>query len=208
MHGDSRNLLEQALTRYQDAEAAVLDVGSLDINGSFRSQIEDRGWAYIGLDIQPGRNVDVVADDPYSYPFKDGDFDIVISGSAAYTILDLVSWTHELARLVRPGGMVIVITPSLAKPPTEGSPADLWRMTDDAIRLLFHNTGLLSDIEVTTLRMDVMGTGVRIATEEWTPPVVSESLRIEEDAEPDVLVQSKPHPSQRSKTALKRGSRR
>src|SRR6266404_3953321 len=158
--------MEVALRRYRDSgtEAVrVLDVGSRFLNGSYRDLIESHGWSYTGLDLEEGANVDVVADNPYHYPIETGAYDVVVTGSTAYAVLDLVSWTKELARVLRPGGLVVVITPSLNKPPTTQSPVDLWRMTEDALRLLFENTGILANIDSGAADMDVWASGIRIS---------------------------------------------
>lgn len=44
------------------SEISVLEFGSLDINGSVRSIIQHKCKAYLGLDIQDGPGVDLVAD--------------------------------------------------------------------------------------------------------------------------------------------------
>lgn len=59
----------------------VLDIGSLDINGNNRYLFEDParefGYAYTGIDIGEGKNVDVVSK---GHEFKPGcQYDIVIS---------------------------------------------------------------------------------------------------------------------------------
>ena len=58
----------------------VLDIGSLDINGSLRSVCPVH-LAYTGIDLSPGNGVDVVLSDPYVYPFPDGHFDMIVSTS-------------------------------------------------------------------------------------------------------------------------------
>lgn len=51
----------------------VLDCGSLDVNGAFRDSFSEH--EYMGSDISPGRNVDVVQPDPFTLPFPDSHFD-------------------------------------------------------------------------------------------------------------------------------------
>ena len=61
----------------------VLDVGSFEINGSYKSIFSDYNCKYTGLDFQDGPNVDLVVDDPYSWKeINNESFDIVISGQA------------------------------------------------------------------------------------------------------------------------------
>lgn len=61
-HREQRDFLERVRSEHPDAfrEAAVLEIGSLDINGSVRDFF-DRSCSYIGVDVGPGPGVDVVA---------------------------------------------------------------------------------------------------------------------------------------------------
>lgn len=165
MHEASQRLMNEALFRFipTGEEVKVLDVGSYDVNGTYKPHVLDHGWSYTGLDVRPGPNVDVVADNPYHYPFETGEFDIVITGSVAYTVLDLVQWMQEITRLVKPGGLLVIVTPSYAKPPAQAPDDDYWRMSVNALRALMDNTGLLTGIEVEQHHMDVVGSAVRIA---------------------------------------------
>ena len=130
--------------------AAVLDVGSLDYNGSYRPLIEARGWQYTGLDLKPGRNVDIVSRDPYAYPLPAGSFDLVISGSTMEHVKAIWLWVPELVRVCRPGGMVGIVThwsfvehrwPDLGI-------LDYWRILPDGLRALFEASGDLERIQV------------------------------------------------------------
>lgn len=175
MHDNSITLINRALLRYGEAESAsVLDVGSRDVNGTYRPLIEERGWSYTGLDVEYGPNVDVVTDNPYRYPFKTGQFDIVISGSVAYLVLDLVSWVKELVRVTRPGGLIAVVTPSYKKPHAADYP-DYWRMTDEALQALFENTGAVKWIETCDEIMDVSISAFRVETDSLDGPKTAEA---------------------------------
>lgn len=80
----------------------VLDIGSLDINGSLRSVCPVH-LAYTGIDLSPGNGVDVVLSDPYVYPFPDGHFDMIVSTSCFEH--DPLFWITflECARVLAPG---------------------------------------------------------------------------------------------------------
>ena len=54
----------------------VLEVGSLDINGSVRGMFTD--CDYVGVDVAPGRGVDVVAQGQ-ALDYDDASFDVAIS---------------------------------------------------------------------------------------------------------------------------------
>lgn len=134
--------MEKFLKGVEDANAygaayKVLDVGSRWINGSYREMVEEKGWDYTGLDLVAGRNVDVVATQPYTYDFDDGSFDVVISGSTMEHVQDLATWVFELTRLVRPAGWLIILT--VNEWVAHRHPVDCWRILPDGMTWLCEN---------------------------------------------------------------------
>lgn len=112
----------------------VVDIGSLDINGSYREIFEARGWRYVGCDASPGKNVDIRLDDPYALPFGDESTDLVVSGQALEHIEFFWLTMTEIARILRPGGFVFLIAPS--RGPEHRFPVDCWRFYPDGFRAL------------------------------------------------------------------------
>ncbi|MBV9127757.1 MAG: methyltransferase domain-containing protein, partial [Verrucomicrobia bacterium] len=88
----------------------VLDLGSQDINGSYRSIFEPEKWRYVGVDMTPGKNVDVVLADPYRWrEFRTASVDCVISGQAfEHTEFFWLSM-EEIARVLKPGALCCII---------------------------------------------------------------------------------------------------
>lgn len=82
----------------------VLDIGSLDINGSckrfFSSQF------YIGCDIGKGKAVDIVSP-AHLLTFRDGFFDCIISCEAFEHDKYLPSTLINALRMLRPGGLFV-----------------------------------------------------------------------------------------------------
>lgn len=146
MHRESYALMLSMLTRCRFEQAAVLDVGSLDVNGNFRLPVEAKGWHYTGLDMVAGKNVDVVADDPFHYPFADGAFDVVMSGSTMEHVTAIWRWVPELVRLLRPGGFLAIHTHWQFK--EHRYPLDCWRILPDGMRFLFDETGQLNGYDI------------------------------------------------------------
>jgi len=107
----------------------ILDVGSMDINGSLR-QVAPPGSAYTGVDMAAGRGVDLVLQDPHVYPFDDGSFDVVVSTSCFEH--DAFFWVSflEIARVLRDGGLLYLNAPSNG--PYHPHPTDNWRFYPDA----------------------------------------------------------------------------
>ena len=85
--------------------ARVLEVGSLDINGSVRELFER--CDYTGVDLQPGRGVDLACAG-HLLEFPSGHFDTTIS---AECFEHNPFWRETLAnmvRMTRPGGLVLI----------------------------------------------------------------------------------------------------
>ena len=59
---------------------SVVDIGSYDVNGSYRPLFAQPGWRYTGVDLEAGPGVDVVLSSPYRLPFATGSVDLVVSG--------------------------------------------------------------------------------------------------------------------------------
>ena len=132
--------VERYLDRKQKLK--ILDIGSCDINGSYRPLFDAPGWVYSGLDIAAGKNVDIVASELYHYPVENESFDVVVSGQTLEHVEDLLAVTLEMKRALKPGGSMCVIAP--CNDVEHRYPIDCWRFFPDGFRWLFcKKTGLL-----------------------------------------------------------------
>lgn len=107
----------------------VLDVGAQDVNGTLRHCCKT-GCAFIGIDLSPGPSVDVVLDDPYSYPFEDNYFDAALSSSCFEH--DQFFWLSfkEMVRVTKSSGFIYINSPSNGD--YHPYPTDNWRFYPDA----------------------------------------------------------------------------
>jgi cephalosporin hydroxylase len=105
----------------------ILDVGSYDVNGTMKP-IFHKGH-YIGVDMEAGPNVDVVAN-AHELPFQNENFDIVLS-SSCFEHDDMFWETFlEMFRVLKPGGYMYVQAPQNG--PYHGWPGDNWRFYLDS----------------------------------------------------------------------------
>ena len=119
----------------------VLDVGSYDVNGSYRGIFPEQKYAYMGLDMCAGPNVDVVPEDIYSWKeIEDNQFDLVISGQAFEHIEYPWLTIREIERVLKPSGFCIVTAPNGA--PEHRYPTDCYRYFSDGLRALAKWAGL------------------------------------------------------------------
>jgi SAM-dependent methyltransferase len=118
----------------RDPSYTVIDFGSQAVNDqalTHRSLFD--GCRYIGVDIFPGPNVDVVMRKPYRIPLPSASADLVISGQVFEHIP--FPWVSilELARVLKPGGHMVLIAPSRGH---KHSKLDCWRYYPDGYRAL------------------------------------------------------------------------
>jgi SAM-dependent methyltransferase len=146
MHLESLVAMTQLVERAPRSTVHVLDVGSMDINGTFKPLIMSKGWKYIGLDLEPGPNVDVVPPGPYDYGFLDDSFDLVISGSAMEHVELPWLWLPELVRVLRPGGLLCIVTHWSFY--VHRHPVDCWRVLPDGMKALFNWEGNLERYDI------------------------------------------------------------
>ena len=116
-------------------EISVVDIGSLDLNGSMRDNITSNVKTYIGVDFAAGKGVDIVLSDPYQYPFSDKTFDVVVSNSCfEHSELFWLSFLEGM-RILKEDGIMYVNAPS-SWMMYHRHPVDCWRFYPDAAKAL------------------------------------------------------------------------
>lgn len=130
----------------------VLDVGSQDINGSFRTVITPmQPELYLGVDMAEGQGVDEVVNvHELTNHFEEESFDIVISTEAIEHILDWRSAINQIKRMVKRDGMLVLTSRSRGFG-FHAYPHDHWRYELQDIRNIFHPA--MWEIEVLTKDM-------------------------------------------------------
>ncbi len=110
----------------------VLEIGSWGSDSL--KQIFSRS-KYIGLDMQPGYNVDVVASS-HLMPFEDSSIDIIISSSCFEH--DPMFWVTflEMSRILKPEQYMYICAPSSGPYHPEKCPGDSWRFYPDSWKSL------------------------------------------------------------------------
>ena len=108
----------------------IMDLGSLDVNGSYKPIFDKAAWRYTGLDVTPGDNVDIVLKNSYSWPeIKTNSVDVLVSGQAFEHIEFFWITMLEIARILKPAGLGCIIAPSGG--PEHKYPVDCWRFYPD-----------------------------------------------------------------------------
>ncbi len=153
MHLSSQIHMEQLAKKYLCGKTSgkVVDIGSMDIGGSYRDIFVSQGWKYLGADLEKGDNVDILIPCPYTFPFKNNSFDLLVSGQVLEHMAYPWVGISEMARVVKTGGLLFIIAPS--KGYLHRYPVDCWRFYPDGFRALakWANLNLISvttDLEV------------------------------------------------------------
>lgn len=119
----------------KDKALTIYDLGSMDVNGSYRPLFENSSWKYVGLDMAAGKNVDVLLENPYKWQeIATHSADVIISGQAFEHIEFFWITMLEIARVLKPGGLCCIIAPSGG--PEHRYPVDCWRFYKDGFAAL------------------------------------------------------------------------
>lgn len=137
MHESSLEKMADFRDRYletlRSTKLTVIDVGSMDVNGSYRQFFDAPGWSYLGLDLEPGENVGRVLQDPYHFSgVASNSVDVVISGQALEHMPRFWMFFLEVFRCLKPGGLCCIIAPSAGY--EHRYPVDCWRFYPDGMR--------------------------------------------------------------------------
>lgn len=128
--------MQRLVSTHLDRERALraIDIGSYDVNGSYRTLFDAPRWRYTGVDLEQGPGVDVVLSSPYRFPFASRSVDVIVSGQAFEHIEYFWATWLEMMRVLKPGGLVFLIAPS--RGPEHRYPQDCWRFYPDGYRAL------------------------------------------------------------------------
>ena len=109
----------------------ILDVGGADWNGEYEF-LNDCKYDKDVLDIDNHKGVTIIPRDPYNWSeIEDDTYDVVMSTNT-FTFVDYFWLTiREMARVVKPGGIVCVITPSILW--NKGYPRSNWGFNRDGL---------------------------------------------------------------------------
>ncbi len=155
MHPSVISFVKENLKSEDVKGKKVIEVGSLDVNGSARPTVMALGPAeYWGIDCWLGPSVDVVCNaDDLVKTFGEESFDVVLSTEMLEHLEDWRIVVNQLKRTVRLGGLLVLTTRSPGFP-YHPYPIDKWRYTKEDFGKIFE------DFEILKLVDDHMAPGV------------------------------------------------
>ena len=151
MHGSSMRLMASFRDRYLGGMkgCTVLDVGAGQIPGQRSYRELFREYCYIGMDIVPGDNVDVVG-----YESLSVGYDVVISGQVLEHVKRPWEWIWQLSGLF--SAYICIIAPN--QWPEHRYPLDCWRVLPDGMAALFEYAGI-TPVEIHAEGANTIGVG-------------------------------------------------
>ena len=152
----------------------VLDVGSLDINGSNRIFFENCN--YTGLDLDKGKNVDVICE-AHKYYAADETFDTIISTECFEHDMYLNYTLNNIVRMLKPGGLFLFTCATLGRPEhgtsrttSSDSPftstKEIWKdyyrnITEADIKQMLYLDNIFSDYKFNVQGFDIRFYGIK-----------------------------------------------
>lgn len=148
-----RIFVDKYLMGCSDKRLSILDVGSCVKEGQVSQKIlfGQTNWAYKGLDLEEGENVDIVVKDPYDWREIESDsFDVVVSNQTFEHIPFFWVTAFEIGRVLKEGGLACIIAPSAGD--QHRFPLDTFRYYPDGFSSLCDYLGF---INIETYRQDI-----------------------------------------------------
>ena len=145
MHASSYDRMAEFCHDYlaarQDEPLTIVDLGSCDYNGSYRPIFARKPWHYLGVDLAPGKNVDLVLREAYHWRELQSDsVDVLVSGQTFEHTEFFWETILEITRVLKPGGLCCIIAP--ASGPEHRFSLDCWRIFADGFRALARYSAL------------------------------------------------------------------
>lgn len=137
MRQQSGEFLKKLLTEKNLTPTKVLEVGSLDVNGTIHDYVKLDG--YVGVDMREGRNVDVVINGHYlTDEFDKNSFDLVICFDTLEHDDKFWLTLEKMKEVLRPGGHLVIGAPG-RNCDQHSHPKDYWRFMRDAFEMFFED---------------------------------------------------------------------
>ncbi|HVC41414.1 MAG TPA: methyltransferase domain-containing protein [Candidatus Saccharimonadales bacterium] len=108
------------------------------------SEVDARGERLWGSGSGTGLTYRMTSE--YEIEAPDATFDIVVSGQVIEHVRKPWLWLRELARVCRPGGLVLTVNP--VSWPYHEAPIDCWRIYPEGMRALCEDAGLVVELSL------------------------------------------------------------
>lgn len=147
MHLNSRLLFNTYARNYFDNNQSVLEIGPSGYPSEYQKSVSNESIKWQTLDIDDKfignaseNSNHIKSENLYTYPIKDGTYDIVVAGQVIEHISNIWEWLSELKRILKKNGKLIIICP--VSWPYHEAPIDSWRIYPDGMKALAEKVDL------------------------------------------------------------------
>jgi SAM-dependent methyltransferase len=161
MHRNSLLMFERYAKPQFRPRLRVLEIGPDTNRWLYRNLVNDPSINWESVELSKAEGVTYVARSEYEFPMESDTYDIVLSGQVIEHVRKIWIWIREVARVCKPGGLVITICP--VNWPHHAHPYDCWRIFPDGMRSLYEEAGLemelceFGSLELSTARFALHG---------------------------------------------------
>lgn len=139
MHLSSLQNVERFKASYLDTlkgtPLSILDLGSTEMGACYRPIFDDPAWHYVGADLEPGPNVNLVLSHPYDWKeIRSNSIDVLVSGQVLEHVEFFWITMLEISRVLKADGLACIVVPSGGE--EHRYPLDCWRFYPDGMRAL------------------------------------------------------------------------
>jgi SAM-dependent methyltransferase len=139
MHQSAYNHMHRCIASYMDVEKhyRVLDFGSRVVGKQtlkHKDLLISHTVDYIGVDVGPGENVDIVMEQLYAIPLPNQSVDIILCGQVFEHVPFFWASFLEMTRVIKTHGYIFLTAPSRGH--THAHPYDCWRYYPDGYKAL------------------------------------------------------------------------
>ena len=141
MHRNSKLLFDKYAREHFVAGRKVLEIGP-DVSPSNYRTVADpaNAMAWDTVDFPRDFPTTYTLTEEYHFPIPSDSYDVVLSGQVIEHVRKVWVWMKEVARVCKPGGLVVTINP--VSWPYHEAPVDCWRIYPEGMRALCDEAGL------------------------------------------------------------------
>ena len=125
--------------KHINKDSIILDIGGRGLQSDRSYQSLFPNSTYYIADIQKGIGVTHIMHGPYTLPFEDNFFDLIVSGQTLEHVENPFRSVMEMKRVLKKGAYIVLIAPSAG--PRHDS-IDCWRFMDDSWNAIAKEVGL------------------------------------------------------------------
>jgi SAM-dependent methyltransferase len=140
MHKNSKLLFEKYAIPLFKGGMRVLEIGPDGFPSTYRQIVGDQAITWETVDLTESPKLTYTSIDEYHFPIPGDTYDIVLSGQVIEHVKKVWLWTKEVARVCKPGGLVITINPVSWE--YHQAPVDCWRIYPEGMKALYEDAGL------------------------------------------------------------------